>query len=232
MENNKYLILVSIVIILCIIAVASSGFHNKYDDDIYLEVQHNAVGNFSYPSYNNSISESYLYSYFFELKNVSSWYDEGEVIIYFYNESGIVSSGYGEYESNNTTITINNESYSDITNAVYCQSGISCDDYFNMTSVNILLIKDGDVVFNETKPFQMNYEDFTYLNKESNTTTNDSNTSSSDDDMYYVASADSDIYHEWYCSRASKISDANKITFQTREEAENQGYTPCKVCCP
>ena len=70
------------------------------------------------------------------------------------------------------------------------------------------------------------------MNKESNTTTNDSNTSSSDDDMYYVASADSDIYHEWYCSRASKISDANKITFQTREEAENQGYTPCKVCCP
>ena len=131
-------------------------------------------------------------------------------------------------------LKIDNNSYNENFEVVYARGFLHSDKFVNITHVTILLINDGVVVFNETRPFDMNnYEnDTANLDNLTNTISNDSNSSSPDDDMYYVASANSDIYHEWYCTQASRITDANKITFQTREEAENQGYAPCKICCP
>lgn len=48
----------------------------------------------------------------------------------------------------------------------------------------------------------------------------------------YVASTNSNKFHKSSCQWAKKISDYNKITFNNRNEAINQGYQPCKVCCP
>ena len=235
MENNKCLIL-CIVIILCIIGVASSGSHKSVDIDEKIAIDNFDSGVTNYSTINNTglLWETYLYSVFFDLENVSSWYDGGEVIVYFYNDSGIVLSDEVTYKSNNTTTQIDNNSYNENFEVVYARGFLHSDKFVNITHVTILLINDGVVVFNETRPFDMNnYEnDTANLDNLTNTISNDSNSSSPDDDMYYVASANSDIYHEWYCTQASRITDANKITFQTREEAENQGYAPCKICCP
>ena len=46
----------------------------------------------------------------------------------------------------------------------------------------------------------------------------------------YVASKNGTKYHLPWCSGAQTISEINKIWFETKEEAENRGYTPAKNC--
>jgi cbb3-type cytochrome oxidase cytochrome c subunit len=48
----------------------------------------------------------------------------------------------------------------------------------------------------------------------------------------YVASSERDIYHRPTCRWAQKISAANLVGYNTREEAEKSGRRPCKVCKP
>lgn len=55
---------------------------------------------------------------------------------------------------------------------------------------------------------------------------------SSSNSENYVASANANKFHKTTCRWAKKISDYNKITFNNRNEAINQGYQPCKVCNP
>lgn len=46
----------------------------------------------------------------------------------------------------------------------------------------------------------------------------------------YVASKTGAKYHLPWCSGAQRITEANKIWFQTKEEAEKAGYTPAANC--
>ena len=46
----------------------------------------------------------------------------------------------------------------------------------------------------------------------------------------YVASKNSDKYHAPWCSGAQRIKEENKIWFNTKEEAEQAGYTPASNC--
>ena len=46
----------------------------------------------------------------------------------------------------------------------------------------------------------------------------------------YVASKNGTKYHLPWCSGAQTINDANKIWFDTKDEAESRGYTPAKNC--
>ena len=46
----------------------------------------------------------------------------------------------------------------------------------------------------------------------------------------YVASKSGTAYHYPWCSGALKIKEANKIWFQTKEEAKSRGYKPAGNC--
>lgn len=46
----------------------------------------------------------------------------------------------------------------------------------------------------------------------------------------YVASKNSNKYHLPSCSGAKRISEANKIWFASKQEAESRGYTPAGNC--
>ena len=48
----------------------------------------------------------------------------------------------------------------------------------------------------------------------------------------YIASANSHKFHYPSCRWGQKISDKNKVTFNSRSDAISQGYEPCKVCQP
>lgn len=48
----------------------------------------------------------------------------------------------------------------------------------------------------------------------------------------YTASTKSDKFHLPHCSSASRISDDNRVWFQTRDEAIAAGYSPCGKCDP
>ena len=47
---------------------------------------------------------------------------------------------------------------------------------------------------------------------------------------YYVASKNGETYHLPHCSGAKNIAEANKITFNSKAEAEAAGYRPAQNC--
>lgn len=49
-------------------------------------------------------------------------------------------------------------------------------------------------------------------------------------DCVYVGSINSDKYHCPTCHHAGNILPENRICFSSKEEAEAEGYVPCKVC--
>lgn len=48
----------------------------------------------------------------------------------------------------------------------------------------------------------------------------------------YVGNANSKKFHYADCSMVNKMNPANKVFMNTREEAINAGYVPCKRCNP
>lgn len=48
----------------------------------------------------------------------------------------------------------------------------------------------------------------------------------------YVGSVNSDKFHDPSCSQAKRIKDGNMITFSSRDDAINSGYSPCGICHP
>ena len=48
----------------------------------------------------------------------------------------------------------------------------------------------------------------------------------------YIGNSNSHKFHYPTCKSVGKMSEKNKVTFSSRDEAINQGYTPCKNCNP
>ncbi|MBQ6298213.1 MAG: hypothetical protein IJK81_11125 [Selenomonadaceae bacterium] len=48
----------------------------------------------------------------------------------------------------------------------------------------------------------------------------------------YVGNANSRKFHYADCSMVNKMNPANKVFMNTRDEAINAGYVPCKRCKP
>jgi len=62
--------------------------------------------------------------------------------------------------------------------------------------------------------------------------TDDKSSSSESSDTEYWASAKTDKFHLPDCEWAEKISDDNKIIYDSREDAIADGKEPCNVCNP
>ncbi len=48
----------------------------------------------------------------------------------------------------------------------------------------------------------------------------------------YVASREGDKYHKTSCRVAKNIKAENKVSYQSKAEAEKDGKTPCGICKP
>ena len=48
----------------------------------------------------------------------------------------------------------------------------------------------------------------------------------------FIASKSSKVFHRTTCPHAKRLDPAKAITFQTRQEAEQNGRRPCKTCNP
>lgn len=74
--------------------------------------------------------------------------------------------------------------------------------------------------------------DVSYYDDEEINLTNEEDNDSGGNGGTYVASVNSDIFHDSSCTQAKRIKGSNKITFSSRDEALNNGYTPCGICHP
>ena len=71
-----------------------------------------------------------------------------------------------------------------------------------------------------------------YSSSNSGSSSSSSFTSNSAGSSSYIASANSHKFHYPNCRWGKKISQKNKVTFNSRSDAISQGYEPCKVCQP
>lgn len=71
-----------------------------------------------------------------------------------------------------------------------------------------------------------------YSSSNSGSASSSSFTTGSTSSGSYIASANSHKFHYPSCRWGQKISDKNKVTFNSRSDAISQGYEPCKVCQP
>ena len=70
---------------------------------------------------------------------------------------------------------------------------------------------------------------FTYVNTDKTVTTE----TSYDEEKYgYIGNKNSKKLHRADCSGAKDMNEKNKVVFETKEEAINQGYSECKTCNP
>lgn len=97
-------------------------------------------------------------------------------------------------------------------------------------NLNEMLLKEGlaEIMYippSEFNPYSWSNEN-TPKHEDTHTTSNE-NTNDK-----YVASAKSNKFHDPYCQYVGKISEKNKITFNSRDDAINSGYQSCKICNP
>lgn len=50
--------------------------------------------------------------------------------------------------------------------------------------------------------------------------------------LAYIGNSNSFKFHKDNCSTAARIKDAHRVDFETRSEAVDAGYVPCKRCTP
>ena len=105
----------------------------------------------------------------------------------------------------------------------------------NGKNVNEMLLKEGLAEVMYMPPSEFNPYDWadssTHIPNSQNTYIHTSDKTSSDSGNY-VANSNTGKFHEVSCKWGQKISDHNKVTFDSRNEAISQGYQPCKVCNP
>ena len=202
----------------------------NYDaDKIYLSEFENHVTNYSFELKNGKIEEDYLYSVYYDLHNISSSLIGGDIVTYLYSGDVIDLSDEVQYNSNNSTSPIE-EKY---INGFYPVSAyFHINNFTNVTHCVIVIIKDGEIIFNTTHSFNMNnYEKYeSSVDVDGNDSDDESSSTSSS--ITYVASVNSDKFHEPSCSQAKRIKDGNRITFSSRDDAINAGYSPCGICYP
>lgn len=105
----------------------------------------------------------------------------------------------------------------------------------NGKNLNEMLLKEGlaEVMYmppSEFYPYSWTNENTPSHNTQSTSTI--SNNVRSDNSGIYVASSNSGKFHKPSCKWGQKISENNKITFNSRQDAINSGYVPCKSCNP
>ena len=72
----------------------------------------------------------------------------------------------------------------------------------------------------------------TFLTPEGKTLGEYTHTDAPKADITYVGNKNSHVFHLPNCSGARSMSEKNKVEFNTREEAIEQGYKPCTQCNP
>ena len=106
-------------------------------------------------------------------------------------------------------------------------------------NVNEMLLKEGLAEIMYMPPSEFYPYDWADSNTHvanshstSSSSAHQESTSSASDTGNYVGNSNSGKFHNPSCQWALKIASYNKVTFNSREDAINQGYEPCKVCNP
>lgn len=103
-------------------------------------------------------------------------------------------------------------------------------------NLNEILLKEGLAEIMYIPPSEFHPQDWagenTHVSSGSSSSSSDTSADSSSDAGTYIGNSNSHKFHVPTCKSVGKMSEKNKVTFSSRDEAINQGYQPCKVCNP
>ena len=102
-------------------------------------------------------------------------------------------------------------------------------------NLNEILLKEGLAEVMYIPPSEFNPYDWASGNTHvsgQTSPTSDSDSSDSGSPGSYIGNANSGKFHKSTCKWGKKTSESNRVYFDSREDAINQGYVPCKVCNP
>lgn len=104
-------------------------------------------------------------------------------------------------------------------------------------NLNEMLLKEGlaEIMYmppSEFYPYNWAGDNTHVAGDSSTSTDSSSGDTSSGAAGTYIGNANSHKFHVPSCKSVGKMSEKNKVTFSSRDEAINQGYTPCKNCKP
>ena len=107
-------------------------------------------------------------------------------------------------------------------------------------NLNEMLLKEGlaEIMYmppSEFYPYDWagdNTHVASHTSSSTDTTSSASKDTSSSAAGTYIGNSNSHKFHYPTCKSVGKMSEKNKITFSSRDEAINQGYSPCKNCNP
>lgn len=108
-------------------------------------------------------------------------------------------------------------------------------------NVNEMLLKEGlaEIMYmppSEFNPFEWGTDsthvDTTHSSSSTTTSPSSAESTASSDSANYIGNANSGKFHVDGCTGANRMSENNKVFFSSRDDAINQGYTPCKMCNP
>lgn len=104
-------------------------------------------------------------------------------------------------------------------------------------NLNEMLLKEGlaEIMYmppSEFYPYNWAGDNTHVAGDSSTSTDSSSGDTSSGAAGTYIGNANSHKFHYPTCKSVGKMSEKNKVTFSSRDEAINQGYTPCKNCNP
>ncbi|WP_223166089.1 thermonuclease family protein [Methanobrevibacter millerae] len=102
-------------------------------------------------------------------------------------------------------------------------------------NLNEILLKEGlaEIMYmppSEFYPYNWAGENTTSYTHSS--TASSSSSGAVGDSGSYIGNSNSHKFHYPTCSSCSKIAEKNKVVFNSRDDAINQGYVPCKRCNP
>ena len=108
-------------------------------------------------------------------------------------------------------------------------------------NVNEMLLKEGlaEIMYmppSEFYPYEWATGDThiasTHSSSSSSSAPDSAQSTSSEGSASYIGNANTGKFHDPYCSSVSDMSQGNKVFFNSRSDAINQGYVPCKRCNP
>ncbi len=104
-------------------------------------------------------------------------------------------------------------------------------------NLNEMLLKEGlaEIMYmppSEFYPYNWAGDNTHVAGDSSTSTDSSSGDTSSGAAGTYIGNSNSHKFHFPSCKSVGKMSEKNKVTFSSRDEAINQGYTPCKNCNP
>ena len=230
--NNK-----SLLAIIVILLIGIGGY-------LYLTTPSIAFDDFSVEKHmvitkyeSGKTDKDYYMDYSFNVKDSNALdYISGEIIIYDKKGNYLCEDSFDSYNDGPHIY----DYYLNVEKSVYKKMG-SVELVLSTSDGNVLNyttthdIKKGKNV----KDYVDDVLDYTLEPRTSSTSfsssyKHDSSSYGTDNDVYgdYVGNSNTHKFHQSFCSWADNIKSGNQVSFSSRQEAIDSGYSPCGHCNP